>query len=149
MALFSRIPQLHELLEGRAGWLLVNWYCLILHGTASLFELLEFIICVMSFPASALILFSCEQSVYSIDTNCFYAKLICSARENTYWWLCWIWEPVKLIIPAFSYQIVDCTIRGRCISVKGKKENSVLFSFCFGAPGDAEKRNVIPEDLRR
>lgn len=40
-------------------------------------------------------------------------------------------------------------IRRRCISVKGKRENSVTFSFCSGAPGDGEKRNVIPEDLHR
>lgn len=40
-------------------------------------------------------------------------------------------------------------VRRRCISVKGKKENSVPFSFCSGAPGDGEKRNVIPEDLHR
>lgn len=104
--------------------------------TAFLFELLECIICVISFPASALILFSCEQSVYSIDTNHFYAKLICSTRENIFRWLCWIWEPVKLIIPAFSYQIVDCSILVPCspsgvdvfLSREGKKIQSLSLS---------------------
>lgn len=53
-------------------------------------------------------------TVYSIDTNHFYAKLICSARENIFRWLCWILEPVKLIIPAFSYQIGGCSILVPC-----------------------------------
>lgn len=94
-----------------------------------------------------LILFTCEQSVYSIDTKNFCAKLICSARDNIFRCLCWIWEAVKLIIPAFSYQIVDCSILLLCslsgvelfLSRERKKDNSVLFSFWSVASGDAEQ----------
>lgn len=151
---FSGIPQLHELLEGEAGWLLVNQYCPILHGTDLCLSCWNLLFGEWAFPALALILFTCEQSVYSIDTKNFGAKLICSARDNIFRCLCWIWEAVKLIIPAFSYQIVDCSILLPCslsvevfLSRERKKEDSVLFSFCSVASGDAEQRNVIPEDL--
>lgn len=153
--LFSGVPQLDDLLQGEAGWLLVHQYCPILCGTDLCLSCWNLLFGEWAFPALALIWFTCEQSVYSIDTNNFCAKLICSTRDNVFRCLCWIWEAVKLIIPAFSYQIVDCSILLLCslsgvevfLSRERKKENSVLFSFCSVASGDAEQRNVIPEDL--
>lgn len=122
---------------------------------ASLFELLEFVICEMSFPAPASVLFTCEWSVYSIDTNNLYAKLICSARENIFRRLCWIWEPVKLIILAFSYRIVDCSILVPCspsIDVflsRERKFNPFLLLLWGSRRCREETRNMIPEDLCR
>lgn len=131
------MPQLHELLEGEAGWLLVDQYCPILRGTDLSLSCWNLLFGEWAFPALALILFTCEQSVYSIDTKNFCATLICSARDNVFRCLCWIWEAVKLIIPAFSYQIVDCSILLPCslsgVEVFLSRERKKIQSFSLSA----------------
>lgn len=95
-------------------WLLVHRCCLVHHGTVSLFKLLAFIIHVTHFPVSALIVFTCDQSVIQHRCKSFLCQTNMDARENRFRWLWWIWDLAELIIPAFSYQILDCSILVPC-----------------------------------